>query len=81
MSLSKPTTFLELKTRITLPDHLKLMRSSKQSLVCDVMEDEDVQFCWTMIAVDIDREEDAQELLQNIVELWLTIRGFSTTAV
>jgi len=72
---------LELKTRITLPDHLKLMRSSKQSLVCDVMEDEDVQFCWTMIAVDIDREEDAQELLQNIVELWLTIRGFSTTAV
>ena len=57
------------------------MCSSKQSLVCDVMEDEDVQFCWTMIAVDIDREEDAQELLQNIVELWLTIQGFSTTAV
>lgn len=69
---------LELKTRITLPDHLKLMRGSKQSLICDVMEDEDVQSCWTMIAV---REEDAQELLQNIVELWLTIRGFSTTAV
>ena len=72
---------LELKTRITLPDHLKLMHGSKQSLICDVMEDEDVQTCWTMIAVDINGEEDAQELLQNIVELWLTIRGFSTTAV
>ena len=72
---------LELKTRITLPDHLKRMQGSKQSLVSDVMEDENVQFYWTMVSVDIDREEDAQELLQKIVEVWLTIRGFSTTAV
>ena len=30
-----------------------------------------------MLSVDIDGEEESVELLRDIVELWLTIRGFS----
>lgn len=43
-------------------------------LVC---EDEDVQFYWSMLSLDIDTEQNAALLLKEIVELWLTIRGFS----
>ena len=34
-------------------------------------------FFWSMLSVDVDIEEDANELLVNIIDMWLTIRGFS----
>ena len=43
------------------------------------MENEEVLFHWSMIAVDIDKEH-ANELLQEIVMLWVTIRGFAVAA-
>ena len=49
----------------------------KDRLVKLVCEDDDVQFYWSMLSVDIDTEHNASLLLKEIVELWLTIRGFS----
>ena len=43
------------------------------------MENEEVLFHWSMIAVDID-EEHTNELPQEIVMLWVTIRGFAVAA-
>ena len=42
-----------------------------------ILEDIDVQFYWTLISQDIENEEDAIELLTEICELWVTVRGFS----
>ena len=41
------------------------------------MEDTDVQFSWLLLCLDLDDEELSNELLKNVVEMWLTIRGFS----
>ena len=48
-----------------------------QKVIKQVLEDEDVQFNWTLISQDLDSYEEAQELLYEIVRLWVTIRGFS----
>ena len=34
-------------------------------------------FFWSMLSVDVDIEEDANEVFVNIIDMWLTIRGFS----
>lgn len=34
-------------------------------------------FHWYILAIDIRNEADGLELLKHIIELWLTIRGFS----
>ena len=34
-------------------------------------------FSWTAVTSDLDDEDLDKELLQHIVELWVTIRGFS----
>ena len=39
--------------------------------------DDDIQFHWSVISVDLDRHV-GEQLLQEIVQLWLTIRRFST---
>ena len=49
----------------------------KQVIIDTVASDDDVQFFWALLTCDIQREEDAITLLKDIVELWLTIRGFS----
>lgn len=49
----------------------------KDRLVNLVCEDDDEQFYWSMLSIDIDTEHNASLLLKEIVELWLTIRGFS----
>ena len=36
-------------------------------------------FHWSLVAVDIENEEHSSELLTHIVQLWLTIRGYSLT--
>ena len=45
-----------------------------------VTNDDEVQFKWTLLSTAIDLEEEAQELLEEIVQLWVTVRGFSITA-
>ena len=37
---------------------------------------EDVLFYWSMVSVNWE-EEESTELLQKIIEYWVTVRGFS----
>ena len=72
-------TTVEEKVRILLPEHIKKNDPSKdvKCVIQDILKDDDVQFFWTIIALDIESEEHSQELLQETVQLWTTIRGFS----
>ena len=46
-------------------------------VVNKIWEEDDVQFAWTLISQYIDSDKEAQELLQEIIKNWVTIRGFS----
>lgn len=50
---------------------------SKVEIISSIVEDTDVQFSWLLLCLDLDDEELSNELLKNVVEMWLTIRGFS----
>ena len=41
-----------------------------------IKDNDDVQFYWSIVAAEWE-EETAQALLKLIVDLWITIRGFS----
>ena len=41
-----------------------------------IVEDDDVQFHWCMLSVDID-DEYTEELLQEVISKWVHIRGFA----
>ena len=45
-----------------------------------VVEDTDVLFLWSMLAVDIATEQDSNKLLQDIAVMWTKIRGHSHAA-
>lgn len=68
---------LELKTRHLLPQHLQNPSKSKDLLIKELLDDEDIQFFWSMLSVDISDPDTAYELLQDVATLWITIRGFS----
>lgn len=51
--------------------------TTKQDVITMILEDEEVQFYWSMLALDIDEEDKSTNLLKDIVNLWLNIRGFS----
>ena len=52
-------------------------QGTKDQLLKEAFEDVDVQLYWSLLSVDIESSSDADELLKEIIELWLTIRGFS----
>lgn len=49
-------------------------------LIQKVVDNEDVQFMWTILSPSITSNEDSIELLYEIVNLWTTVRGFSLAA-
>ena len=49
----------------------------KEDVIEDIIHNDDVLFSWTAVTSDLDDEDFAKELLQHIVELWVTIHGFS----
>ena len=51
----------------------------RETIISAIANDDNVQFFWTVLSVDIDGEEQAVKLLKEIVGLWVTIRGFSIT--
>ena len=69
--------------RSKLTEHLKKRRitedseEGKSTIIDYVLKNEDIQFYWSMLSIDIEEEEHSLELLQHIIQLWLTIRGFS----
>ena len=70
---------LERIVRVLLPKHIVKPESNKgvQDVITKVLEDEDVQFSWTLISQDLHSYEETQELLYEVVHLWVTIWGFS----
>ena len=59
----------------TKGEGLEKVKKDKLSWVCN---DEDVQFLWCMISpATIEEERVRQQLLQDIVHLWITTRGHS----
>ena len=67
---------IELKFRVDMPSIL-MQLVDKDNLVRKIIDDEDIQFSWSNLSVNIEEEEDSVELLRHIVELWLAIRGKS----
>jgi hypothetical protein len=49
----------------------------KETLIHSVSSDLNVQFYWSMLSADIEDEESAIKLLQEIIGLWVTMRGFT----
>ena len=74
---------IEISMRSKLMEHLKkrkLTEDSKEgkaAIIDYVLNNNDVQFYWSMLSIDIEEEEHNSELLHHIIQLWLTIRGFS----
>ena len=68
----------EVKTQELIPLHLtaKAHKSSKNDMIKAVMQDRDVDFWWSMIAIDISTSA-AAELLAEIVDMWVTTRVFA----
>ena len=54
--------------------------SFKQNVHDVVVANEEVQFFWCVLSQDIDEPEHSEELLFEIVKLWVSIRGFSIVA-
>ena len=51
--------------------------NTKAEMVASVLLNDNVQFYWIMLSTDIQDEQIGQNLLREIIELWLTIRGFA----
>ena len=57
--------------------HSSAPGNTKAEMIASVLLNDNVQFYWIMLSTDIQDEQTSQDLLREIVELWLTIRGFS----
>ena len=72
---------VETKVRALLPCTATSQASdSCEATVRQVVEDDDVQWEWCLLSQDIDSYEEGAEVLNDIVKLWVTIRGFSLAA-
>ena len=72
---------IEVKTRQVLPQHLAgsthATPSKKEELVKLIARDEIIQGNWREVGEDIVDEDDFNFLLLKIINLWVTMRGFS----
>lgn len=75
---------IEKRTRELLPKHLAQPGCNEDAFtekVHDkVLEDDDVQFFWTLLCQETTLAEDSEALLKEFIKLWITIRGFSVAA-
>ena len=49
----------------------------KDDIFNSVLEAENVQLCWSILSADICKQEHCDELLREIVDMWIAIRGHS----
>ena len=56
---------------------IRARRIDKDAVISSISTDDKVQSHWCICAVSLE-DETAKELLVKIIELWLTIRGFSS---
>jgi len=55
-----------------------LKQTNSQQLIATIVADEDVQFWWCLVSIDIDLEIERSQLLEEIINKWITMRGFSS---
>lgn len=67
---------IEKNTRTYLASLQQLRPEDKCTVVQQLSENEDILFYWSVLSVDVD-DRYLTELLQDIVQLWLNIRGYS----
>ena len=85
----KETTFqlfcaIEYQIRAILNQLKEPLQPSKVEMIRKVTSDEDVQFYWIIASADFDIDDDDEAcdiLLNKIVELFLTVRGFSLASI
>ncbi|MDA8002401.1 MAG: hypothetical protein MPL62_14075 [Alphaproteobacteria bacterium] len=65
---------LEILTRSLLPQHLLAGTVSKEDVHAHILQDEDLLFNWDIISCQLSHETSRQ-LLKDVADLWLTIRG------
>ena len=68
---------MEKKMRKELSFMLRARRIDKDSVISSISSDDKVLSHWCVCAVSLE-DETSKALLVKIIELWLTIRGFST---
>ena len=76
------TLFTEIEVRVRKQLFVSFDRRStdedlRESIIDSVSSDEDIQFYWTILSVDIESEDQATVVLKQIIGLWLTVCGFS----
>ena len=80
--LNEGHTFFHLSGKgssCNLPEYMAKQGESKDAFKEHIIKQ--VHWNWTLISQCIDSEIDAIELLKQIVTLWVTILGFSYTAM
>ena len=50
------------------------------AVLSEVLKDKCLQFLWSMVSIDIQKKEDVDALLDEIVSMWLNIRGHAATS-
>ncbi len=73
---------VELCVRTYLPHQLMKTHSEVEfatNVHDKIFSDEDVQFHWTLLSQNIHDTVSSDALLMEVIKLWVTIRGFSTT--
>lgn len=50
---------------------------TKKEIVSNIVEDTDIHFSWLLLCLELDDDDLSKELLSLVVEMWITIRGFS----
>lgn len=78
-------TSVEIEVQSILPQYIasnsaKSKEDLQGSVIAKVVESEEVQWNWTLVSQCILCAEDSNELLREIIALWVTIRGFSIVA-
>ena len=69
--------FVEIEKRHLLCPFKTNAYMKKEDVIEDIVNNDDVLFSWTAVTSDLDDNDLAKELLQHIVELWVTICRFS----
>ena len=78
-------TSVEIKVHSILPQYIasnsaKSKEDLQDSVIAKVVRSEEVQWNWIFVSQCILCVEDSNELLREIIELWVTIKGFSIVA-
>ncbi len=67
---------VEVRRHLTLSKVRQMTPGFKDKLTSNISLNKDVLFYWSMLSIELDQEEE-KTLLTMIINLWVTIRGFS----